>query len=151
MAADNKSYDNDFYTWTQTQGAIIREKRFEEIDTDNVAEEIESWGQHFRHKLSDLVDLLQTCLLLCGVNKATAYTMHTREVLRLHVQDMLEDYPGLKGELPSILAEGWTDSVKYATYQTGLTSADFPEGCPWGIPELLLEYWYPERMSRGAM
>lgn len=151
MATDNKSYEDDFYAWTIAQGAIIRERRFDQIDTENVAEEIESWGQHFRYKLSGLVDTLQTCLLLCGTNQATAFTMHTRDVIRDHVQDMLEDYPGLKGELPSILTEGWSDVVKYATYQTGLTCDDFPETCPWGVPELLLEYWYPERMSRGAM
>lgn len=85
------------------------------------------------------------------MNKSTVFTLHTRDVLRNHVKEMLEDYPGLKGELPSILTEGWSDAVKFATYQTGLTRADFPETCPWGIAELLLEYWYPERMSRGAM
>lgn len=138
------SYDDDFYTWTVTQGAIIREKRFDEIDVENVAEEIESWGHHFRYKLADMVALLQTCLLLVWVDKATGFTVKTRDVLRDEVEQMLEDYPGLTGELPAILADGWPRAVKYATYQTGMTRADFPEQCPWGIPELLLEYWYPQ-------
>jgi hypothetical protein len=77
------SYEDDFYSWTVTQGAIIRERRFDEIDVENVAEEIESWGQHFKHKLADLVGLLQTCLLLCWADKATVFTMHTRDILRI--------------------------------------------------------------------
>ena len=139
------SYDDDFYTWTVDQGRIIRERRFDEIDTENAAEEIESWGAHFKHKLADLVEILQTCLLLCWAGKATEFNMHTRDVVRDQVKDMLKDYPGLKAELPSILTKEWSGAIQYATWQSGLTVADFPQTCPWGISELLLEYWYPER------
>ena len=143
-----KQYDDDFYTWTKAQGKIIREKRFDEIDTENVAEEIERWGHRFKNNLADLVTLLQTCLLLCWAGQSTTFAMHTREIVRDHVKDMLEDYPGLKGELPTILADDWPRAVKFAAHQTRLTCAEFPQTCPWNIPELLLEYWYPEHVTR---
>ncbi len=38
------SYDSDFYTWSQEQGRLVREGRWSEVDRENVAEEIESWG-----------------------------------------------------------------------------------------------------------
>jgi len=44
-AEESPVYDDDGYGWSVAQAALIRAKRFDAIDWDNVAEEIESVGR----------------------------------------------------------------------------------------------------------
>jgi hypothetical protein len=38
-------YDQDFYTWTLHNAGLLRQGKFSEIDTENIAEELESIGK----------------------------------------------------------------------------------------------------------
>ena len=38
-------YDRDFYTWCMEQARLVQERRFAELDIDNVVEELESLGK----------------------------------------------------------------------------------------------------------
>ena len=37
-------YDEDFYVWTQVQAGLLRERRFEALDLENLIEEVEDLG-----------------------------------------------------------------------------------------------------------
>ncbi len=39
------NYSSDYYTWTQEQVKLLKLKRFEQVDWDNLIEEIEDWGK----------------------------------------------------------------------------------------------------------
>lgn len=43
--ARGPGYDEDFVLWSQHQAALIRERRFDLVDRDNLADEIESLGK----------------------------------------------------------------------------------------------------------
>lgn len=45
LGADANQYDDDFYTWTQRQAALIRDGKAEQADLANIAEEIETLGR----------------------------------------------------------------------------------------------------------
>ena len=59
-AADKEraGYDRDFYTWSQQQGRLVREGRWNEVDRENVAEEIESLGREQFNKLESVLRVL---------------------------------------------------------------------------------------------
>ena len=44
-------YDKDFYSWSMQQAELVRQKRFSELDIDNLIEEIEDMGksQYLKH------------------------------------------------------------------------------------------------------
>ena len=46
------SYERDFYTWSQEQARLLREGRWDGVDRENVAEEMESWGASSSTSLS---------------------------------------------------------------------------------------------------
>ena len=48
---DRAGYDRDFYTWSQQQGRLVREGRWNEVARENIAEEIESWAREQFDKL----------------------------------------------------------------------------------------------------
>ena len=53
------TYQTDFYNWTQQQAALLKARKFDELDFDNLIEEIESMGASERKELdSRLIELL---------------------------------------------------------------------------------------------
>ena len=42
--ATKSVYDQDFYVWTEEQAELLRQRRFEELDLDNLIEEVEGLG-----------------------------------------------------------------------------------------------------------
>ena len=57
------SYDTDFYAWTQTQAALLRDGKWQELDYANLAEEIESVGRSDKRELSNRLKVLLLHLL----------------------------------------------------------------------------------------
>ena len=53
------TYDADFYQWTQQQADLLRQGALSALDTENLAEEIESMGKSGQRAVeSDLRDIL---------------------------------------------------------------------------------------------
>ncbi|WP_257252523.1 MULTISPECIES: DUF29 domain-containing protein [unclassified Endozoicomonas] len=45
MNNDQKTlYESDFYSWTKQHAQLIKERRFDKLDLDNLAEEVEDMG-----------------------------------------------------------------------------------------------------------
>ena len=53
-------YERDYYAWLQDQIRALRERRIEDVDWKNVAEEIEDWGKSERRAVeSQLARLVE--------------------------------------------------------------------------------------------
>jgi hypothetical protein len=141
------NYDTDFIGWCREQGTLVRARKFDAVDADNVAEEIESWARYFEHMLSRAMELLLATLLACGANRVSQMTLATREVARYDVIRLLDDFPGFKADIHRIIDEAWPGAVSYAASDTDLPPASFPTKCPWDTASILREYWYPESWS----
>ena len=57
------TYDSDFYLWSAGQAALIREGKFDQLDIENVAEEIESLGRSDKRALGSQLRRLLMHLL----------------------------------------------------------------------------------------
>jgi Domain of unknown function DUF29 len=58
----NDLYETDFYAWTQQQARLLRERRWAELDLENVAEEMETLGRSDKRQIeSRLVILMPIC------------------------------------------------------------------------------------------
>jgi hypothetical protein len=55
---DQILYDADFYRWSKETAEALRERRFEDVDADHVAEEIEDVGKREKRELHGLLDRL---------------------------------------------------------------------------------------------
>src|SRR5918995_1486403 len=56
-------YEEDFVLWTERQAALIRAGRFDLVDWDNVAKEIEAMGSRERRELGTRLKILMMHLL----------------------------------------------------------------------------------------
>src|SRR6266481_2752377 len=56
-------YNRDFYSWLMEQARLVREGRWDALDRDNLAEEIESLGREQFNKLESALRVLLVHLL----------------------------------------------------------------------------------------
>ena len=135
----NGLYDTDVYSWALEQERLIREGRWDEIDLDNVAEEIESVGKSEHNALeSCLARVIQHMLKWdYQEGKRTRSWVGSIDVDRVRATLRLEKNPGLKSELDDIMRSAYRLAVAYARKDTGLSRSVFPESCAYDFEAVM--------------
>ena len=122
-------YDTDFYSWTAQTAQLLKERRFSELDLENLIEEIEDLGRSEYRALGSRLEVLLTHLLKIRY-QPEMYTKSwdlTVKEQRLRIQRFLRDSPGLKPKLPQAWEDAWEPALIQAQKETGLDAAAFPE------------------------
>jgi Domain of unknown function DUF29 len=135
---ERASYDGDFYTWSQEQGRLVREGRWDEVDRENVAEEIESLGREQFNKLESALRVLMMLMLKWDhqpERRSRSWAIST-ENQRLELDDVLKDNPGLKPRIGEAIARGYRKARNEAMNETGLKRSSFPENCPYSFDDI---------------
>ena len=133
------SIDEDFALWSAEQAALIRAGKFDRVDLENVAEEIESLGRSDRHQIANrLVVLLQHLLNYQfqpenRTNSWRASILGQREAINA----LIEDSPSLAPHPAKVLARSYRVGRLEASGETKLPLGTFPETCPYTIAQIL--------------
>ena len=107
-------YEADFYAWSQAQAEVLRRRRFDRLDLENVIEEIDSLGREQIHSVGKHIIRAGEHLVKLAVSedvdprggwKATVGEQRRRLARRLKMN------PSLRPQAPDLLAEHWTDIV----------------------------------------
>jgi hypothetical protein len=140
------SYDTDLYAWTRAQAAALRDKRWEALDIEHLAEEIESLGSEQEHALESHLTILLLHLLKWHYQPARRGRSWRTSILlaRQRIARRLRRSPGLRPELPTLTDTAYADARKVAASQTDLPLTTFPATCPWTPEQLQDEAFLPE-------
>jgi hypothetical protein len=133
------AYDRDFYSWSLEQARLVREGRWDAVDRDNVAEEIESLGREQFNKLESALRVLMMHMLKWDHQldrRSRSWSISIRQQ-RLEVDDVLADNPGLKSRIAEAVARGYRKARLEAAKETGLDEAIFPDACPYSWDEIV--------------
>ena len=142
MADTAKSlYDTDFAEWSARTAALIRSGRFQEIDAENVAEEIESLGkaEHSAVRSQMLRLLLHQIKRRIQPEKETASWRRSILDSQDKLQAAIEDSPSLTGFLHVNLERIYQKAVYNAHVETKV-EASVPERCPFTVGQLLQDF-----------
>ncbi len=139
-------YETDVAAWAVEQAELLRQQRFDVLDCEHIAEELEDVGKSEQRELASRFAVLIAHLLKWQFqsdrrSKSWKRTIkEQRKALAFH----LKKVPSLKPKLRDSdwLEAIWSDAVTIAIRETAL--ADFPENCPWTIEEILDQGWFPE-------
>ncbi|MBU0499954.1 MAG: DUF29 domain-containing protein [Gammaproteobacteria bacterium] len=140
------SYNQDLYTWAQEQAALLRERRFDQIDLEHIIEEIEDMGKSEKRALESFFETLLMLLLKWQYQPAYQgwswkYTIIEQ---RKRIERHLKENPGLKSQLPEILESAYEYAVTGAIRETGLAPETFPPTCPWTYEQCMDKDFWPE-------
>src|SRR5262245_16613266 len=99
------SYSKDFYAWALYNAELIRQGKFTKIDSENIAEELESMGKSERRELINRFAVLLEHLLKWQYQperrgKSGKYSIKEQ---RFKIKILLDDSPSLNHELDAQL------------------------------------------------
>ena len=139
------SYENDVVAWASEQARLLRAGRFELLDLEHIAEEIEDVGKSEQRELASRMAVLLAHLLKwqCQPERQGNSWARTIKEQRKGVLSRLEETPSLKSKLnePRWWDAVWADAVALAAAETEIDT--LPEACPWSEAEVLGEGWLP--------
>ena len=141
-------YETDVVAWAHEQAGLIRAGRFELLDLENIAEEIEDVGKSEQRELASRMAVLLAHLLKWQYQpqkRTSSWTLTIKEQRRLVIR-RIQKTLSLRIVLEDTewVDDIWLDSKTLAEKQTGLDIGIFPEICPWNLPNVLEESWLPD-------
>jgi hypothetical protein len=139
------AYEQDIVAWANEQAALVRAGRFDLLDLEHIAEEIEDVGKSEQRELESRMAVLLAHLLKWQFQPQRRSTSWQRTIKeqRRRVVVRLRETPSLKNSLANEgwLISTWAEAVSIAVEETGLE--DFPEFLPWKISDVLQEGGLP--------
>ena len=145
-ARSNSLYESDFYTWTQEQARLLRERRFDDLDLDNLVDEVASVGSSEKREIRSRLKVLLTHLLKWKFQpgfrgKSWSGTIWEQ---RWIIADILESSPSLGGYVEHAMRLAYVGATVEASQQTGLAIGVFPKECPFSLAQTLDLEFFPE-------
>ena len=139
QASVGVSYEQDFYTWTQEQGARLRAGDLSALDRENLAEEIESLG---RSQFDALVSAWRLVILHMlkfdhQPSRRTRSWAISIATHRANAEFVLKDSPGLKSRRGEALARAYHGARLEASKETRILLKHFPLDCPYTLEVML--------------
>lgn len=141
------SYNTDIVAWAQEQARFIRAGRFDLLDLEHIAEEIEDVGKSEQRELANRMAVLLAHLLKWQFQpeRQGSSWRNTIRAQRKEVKYLLEEAPSLKTKLdePRWLDMVWSKAIASASNETGLDN--WPNVMPWSMEEEVLNQdWVPK-------
>ena len=139
-------YEIDDYLWLEETIKLLKEKKFQELDLENLIEELEDLGSEKRDAVESLLEQIIRHLLLLKY-WASEYEQNRNhwesEIVsfRSQISDRMTTnfYNYLSENLPSI----YRKALKYVQKKSRLDT--FPNSCPYSLEQLLDEDWFPQK------
>lgn len=140
------SYEQDIVAWANEQAAFIRAGRFDLLDLEHIAEEIEDVGKSEKRELTSRMAVLLAHLMkwqFQAGRRGTSWQITIKEQRKEIAYD-LKSTPSLKPFLNDVewMAMVWGKARGIAASETGLDS--FPESCIWTPEQILDQGFFPE-------
>ncbi|MDZ8223585.1 DUF29 domain-containing protein [Nostoc sp. ChiVER01] len=138
-------YETDFYTWTQQQVSLLKTQQWDQLDTVNLIEEIETLGRRERQELRNRLGVLLGHLLKWQFQpeKRSNSWLSTIREQRVQIKLLLQDSPSLKPYLDEVFLTIYELGLALAIRETELGEQFFPEVCPYTLGETLNPEFLP--------
>lgn len=140
MATRNQqSYEKDFYAWALHNAELIRLGRFNEVDLEHVAEELESMGKSDKRELINRLAILIAHLLKWQFQPGLRGNSwkYTIKEQRIKLLDLLADSPSLNHEVELKLNHAYEQATVITLRETGLEESSLPLNCPFTFRQCL--------------
>ncbi|CAK0753198.1 DUF29 domain-containing protein [Gammaproteobacteria bacterium] len=140
------THETDFYSWTQEQASLLKQGRFQDIDIENLIEELQDMGRSERRELENRLAVLLAHLLKWqyqALHRGNSWEATIGEQ-RLQVHKGLRENPSLKPRISDIVQDAYDAARFQAMKETNLNLNTFPTECPWAVPQVLDNNFWPE-------
>jgi hypothetical protein len=140
-------YDEDFYVWTEAQAELLRARRFDELDLDNLIEEVEALGRAERSKVLNNASVIVEHLLKLQHSPAGEPREGWMESIQEHRNRLEFDLtPRLRqilaDELPRVFRVARRSAERALRRHGEDAAADaLPATCPYTVDQIDGDWW----------
>ncbi len=137
--------ESDFALWSAEQGALLREGRFDRLDRDNLAEEIESLGRSERREIGSRLELLVLHLLKWQYQpgrRSESWRISISEQ-RIAIDEVIRTSPSLKRYPEETFGQAYERGRQRAIDETGMLESAFPYDPPFSVAQALDSRFLP--------
>jgi hypothetical protein len=120
------------------QASLLKERRCDELDMENLIEELQSLGNEQYNKLESALRVLMMHMLKWDYQpkyRSRSWVFSIRNQ-RLDIEDILAKNPGLKPRVQEALKHAYRRSRIDAAQETGLGEDCFPDN-PYSLTDLI--------------
>jgi len=130
-----KLYETDYFAWTKSTAAALRDGRVRDVDLAKVAEEIEDLGKSERRAFESALSRLFLHKLKWDFQpnlQGRSWEVSIEKQIR-SLRKVLRENPSFAQclEQPKFIEEAYGDAVLDAMAETGLDASTFPAQCPY--------------------
>jgi hypothetical protein len=147
MSTNAELYEQDFYAWTLATAALVQAGKWHEIAPECLIEELRDLGSNTTHAVHSHLYQLLRHLLKWQYQPQRRVDSHSWQDTIEEARDQIPRYlarsPGLRPQVPAILAQEYPKARRRASRDTGLPLATFPVACPWTPAQVLDEDFWP--------
>ncbi|MBN9309805.1 DUF29 domain-containing protein [Devosia sp.] len=132
-------YEEDFALWSAEQAALIRAGKFDRVDLENIAEEIESLGSNEKQEIESRLEVLIAHLLKWErqpEHRSRSWSS-TIDEQRYRIARRIKHSPSLRTYPGEVFSELYPQARKTASAETTIYLHLFPETCPFTIEQIL--------------
>lgn len=133
------AYEVDFALWAEHQIALLRARRFDLLDVDNLIEEVDGTNRSYHRELEHRLFRVLTHLLKCACqperkSRSWRGTLHEQ---RYRISTLLEQSPSLDRLVDGYIEAAFDQAVGQASCETGLPRSRFPSTNPYTREQIL--------------
>jgi Domain of unknown function DUF29 len=146
-------HEDDFSLWVERQAAILRARRFDELDLENLIEEVEDLGRRERDMVESHIETILEHLLKLELSHATRPPRgwlvtidKQRAKLARKLTTTLRNH--LETALPAIY-RGLRRPVARQLENEGVPLDALTPNCPYSLDQILDPDWYPAHAQGG--
>jgi hypothetical protein len=125
---ETAGYDTDFALWAETQAAALRERRFDDLDLENLSEEIDSLSRSDRREIRNRLTQLCFHLLKWLHQPEQTSGSWSGSIIEQStgIRVLTEDSPSLRAVVGNVLAQAYANARPLAVVETHLSLTTFP-------------------------
>ncbi|WP_374627115.1 DUF29 domain-containing protein [Devosia sp.] len=141
-------YEDDFALWSAEQAALIRAGKFDRVDLENVAEEIESLGKSDKRQIRSRLQVLMLHLLKWErqpAERSRSWASSIRDQ-RQAILDLIDDSPSLGPYPGQVFERDYPRARERAAEETTIFLDLFPKNCPYTIEQILDPDYLPGQL-----
>jgi hypothetical protein len=144
----NETYLTDFNSWIDHTAQSLRERRWHEIDLEQLITEVEDLGKSERRGIASQLTRLLLHLLKWQhqPQRRSDSWLDSITDARTQIELAIADSPSLKNYPAEQLVDCYQRACRQASKQTGLELALFPVDCAYTLDLILAEDWLPEKI-----
>jgi hypothetical protein len=138
-------YERDYYSWALDQARVLQEKRVEELDWENLAEEVGDWGRSEARGLTSQLARLLAHLLKWQLQPRGRSNSGRGSIrgARNAIRELLDESPGLKRRLPELFEKAYRAGINLAVEETNLDESRFFPTAPWTFQQAMDDEFWP--------